>query len=770
MTEERPRSDHPAAFFASIAWLLRRTTPRGLRVTTCERAERTAAADALCAGAYRDSGGPDTGAALVAVGGYSRGELAPYSDLDVVLVSDPGTDVQEVAARVWYPLWDSAAKLDHSVRTMPEMVAAADADLRVALGLLDVRHLAGDPGLTMRLRTTMLAQWRRHARARLPELQAMVRVRHELVGEVAHLSVPDVKEAEGGIRDATVLKALVATWLVDVPHVELERTRLAMLDVRDVLHGVAGRANDRIAPEQWGELADGLGLADARAAQVHVRELGRRTAHLSHLTWRRVDAALARPAANERARRPELTRLAPGVALSNGEVVLDRGARPADDPVLLLRAAAEAAERDAVLAPATAARLAREAAPLPVPWPTEARQAMVRLLAAGRGLLAVWETLEETGALAAVLPEWERVRLLPHASAIHRFTVDRHVVETCLEASALIRQVGRPDVLMVAALLHDIGKGGLTEHSVAGEPIARDIATRMGFDPEAVELVARLVRWHLLLAETATTRDPDDPATVDLVASRLGGAEALDLLLALTEADAKATSPKAWSTWRAGLVRDLARRARASLDAGATPTLVAEEVEIPDEVRAGGLALRVEEATDGTRVTVVAPDRVGLLADLAASFALQRVPVRAARAWSQGAYAVSVWEVGEEGLDPAVLRQRFDAVVQDRAAVAARLRRAGPDALDPAVVVRPEASTQSTVLEVRTADRPGVVYVVCAALAELDIAVRSAHVDTLGPQAVDVFYLQEAHAGVLGDQRAAKAAHAVRAALSADSG
>ncbi|WP_278260212.1 HD domain-containing protein [Nocardioides convexus] len=116
---------------------------------------------------------------------------------------------------------------------------------------------------------------------------------------------------------------------------------------------------------------------------------------------------------------------------------------------------------------------------------------MVRLLAAGRGLLGVWETLEETGALVRILPEWERIRLLPHASAIHRFTVDRHVVETCVEASALIREVSRPDVLVVAALLHDIGKGGLTEHSVAGAPIAREIAERMGFGAEEVDLIGQ---------------------------------------------------------------------------------------------------------------------------------------------------------------------------------------------------------------------------------------------------------------------------------------
>ena len=736
-------------------------------MTSADRARRAAEADALCARAYTASGGPDVGAALVAVGGYGRAELAPCSDLDVVLVSDEGVDVGEVARQVWYPLWDSGTKLDHSVRTMPEMVGAADTDLKVALGLLDVRHLAGDPNLTLRLRTTMLAHWRRGSRDRLPALRDLVRSRHERVGELAHLSVPDLKEAEGGIRDATVLKALVATWLVDVPHVELERGRVALLDVRDAVQEAAGRPTDRVAPELWSEVAHRLDLDDARAAQVHVRELGRRIAHISHLTWRRVDAVLAEPASLRGPRRPPMAPLAPGVALSAGEVVLARTARPAEDPLLLLRAAAAAAEHDAVLAPPTAARLARETAPLAEPWPTEARQLLVRLLASGRGLRGVWETLEETGALHGILPEWERIRLLPHASAIHRFTVDRHVVETCVEASSLIRHVARPDVLMVAALLHDIGKGSLTEHSVAGEPIARRIAERLGFAPDAVDLVARLVRWHLLLAETATTRDPDDPATVDLVVSRLETVETLDLLLALTETDARATAPKAWSSWRSGLIRDLARRARAALGSGAPlPPVVTDDVALPAAVRAGAVSIEVAPAVDGSRVTVIAPDRVGLLADLAATFALARLPVRAARAWSQEHHGVSVWELAETQVDPGVLRQRYDAVVEGRVDVARRLRTGGPSTLEPAVAVRPEASDQATVLEVRTADRPGVVYQVCAALAALDVAVRSAHVDTLGPQAVDVFYLQEASAGALGDARAAEAAHAVRAALS----
>lgn len=739
-------------------------------MTAAERWARAAAADALCACAYEQAGLPDVRAALVAVGGYGRGELAPYSDLDVVLVHDDALDLDAGAAGIWYPLWDAGARLDHAVRTEQQMLEAAAGDVKVALGLLDLRHLAGDPNLTLRLRTTMLAGWRRDARARLPELHRIVRQRHALVGEVAHESVPDIKEAAGGLRDATVLRALVATWLVDVPHVALERARQGMLDLRDLVHEVSGRPTDRVAPEVWGELADRLGLDGAEAAQVALRETGRRIAHIHRLTWRRVEGVLARPVSVAGVRRPDLQRVAPGVALSAGEVVLDGRVAPAEDPLLLLRAAAEAAEREVALSPTTASRLVRESPPVPEPWPAEARDLLVRLLAAGRGLLGVWETLEETGAVDRVLPEWQRIRLLPHASAIHRFTVDRHVVETCIEAAALIRTVSRPDVLMVAALLHDIGKGELTEHSVAGEPVARQVATRMGFDAAGTDLVATLVRWHLLLSGVATTRDPDDPATIARITSRITSPEAMSLLLALTEADSRAASAKAWSTWRAGLVHRLAAHSLRALESGEQPTgVVRDPVDVPDDVRRGATSIAVLDVDDGVRVRVVAPDRVGLLADVAAMLALQRTSVRGARAWTQDDVAVSEWDVSDTALEPAVLRQRLESITSGRIDPAQRLRPADAtrdgSVLAPTVAVRSEASARSTVLEVRAADRPGVLHLVCAALAELGVTVVSAHVDTVGPQAVDVFYVQEQSAGPLADDRAAAAAHAVRAAL-----
>ncbi len=718
----------------------------------------------------------------MATGGYGRGELAPQSDLDVVLVHDDDLDVGELAQTLWYPLWDSGARLDHAVRSMSQMVELADADLRVALCLLDVRHVTGDLNLALRLRATMLSAWRRQAATRLPELKTLVHRRHDLVGELAHASIPDLKEAEGGLRDATVLAALVATWLVDVPHVELERARRELLDVRDVLHHVTGRATDRVAPEVWGELAAPLGLAGEPAVQLAVRGLGRQITHLSRLTWRRVDGYLADSQTDSRtdgrATRsegsgqpgtslrpgPQLTRITEGVAIAGGEVVLDSGARPDRDPALLLRAAAEAAERDLVLSPATAARLARDGAELPDPWPAEARQSLVRLLAAGRGLLHVWETLEMSGALDRVLPEWERIKLLPHASVIHRFTVDRHVIETCMEASRLIRTVPRPDVLVVAALLHDIGKGGPTEHSVAGEPIARAIAARMGFAAGEVNLIGSLVRWHLLLVETAISRDPDDPETVRRVTSRLPTAEGVSLLMALTEADARATAAKAWTRWRSGLVHRVGTAAMATLDPGSVQLPPRARVEVPRAVRRGRVSVEVEVVEDGARVTVISPDRIGLLADAAAMLAIQRTSVRAARAWTQGQYVVSVWDVADDSLDAKVLRQRFEALAGGNLNARTRLR-PPKEALPPTVGIRPDIASGASLLEVRAIDRPGVLHLVLAALAGLGLTVRSAHIDTLGPQTVDVFYVQEAQAEVLRDQRAAAAVAAVRAAL-----
>ncbi|HEX2174277.1 MAG TPA: [protein-PII] uridylyltransferase, partial [Nocardioidaceae bacterium] len=735
--------------------------PRAVRPSPLpdERGPRSDHRDARLRGLLERAVPEHSGIALVAVGGYGRRELSPQSDLDVVLLHAPDRqDVAEIAERVWYPLWDDGVRLDHSVRTLDQMEAAADADLRTFLGLLDARHVAGDAALTLQLRSHVLARWRADARRRIPELEAQGRARAERAGDLAYAAVPDLKESRGGLRDGVALRALVASWLVDVPHAELERCRRELLCVRDALHLVTGRPGDRLPPEVTAEVAGLLGIEDATTLQRWVRALGRRMTHLSAFTWHQVNDTLATPRRRAGTRRPAMVPLAPGVARSGAEVVLEHRARPERDPSLMLRAAAEAAQRGLLLAPSTAVRLSRQGAPLPEPWSRPARELFVRLLGAGPPLLPVWQTLEEVDALGGLLPEWDGIRLLPSSAPVHRFTVDRHSVQTCVEAGSMLRRVDRPDLLLVAALLHDIGKGRGGDHSERGASLARGIALRWGFPARDADVVAGLVRHHLLLPHTATRRDLEDPATVRLVAERVPSPRLLDLLAALTEADARATGPAAWSAWRRGLVRELVARTRATL----VDSPVAPVGEVWPDVAVGRAWVGLEDADragtaeggEAGRVLVVgAPDELGLLATVSAAIAVSGLHVRSARAGVSAGNGWSRWEVAEGDVDTARVRQRLLGVL-DGTLSTDRLR---PPAgrPPPEVAVRPDDSTRATVLEVRDSDWTGLLHAVCSCLAGLGVEVRSAHVETLGPQAVDVFYVGEPAGGPLSAARAA---------------
>ncbi|MEU9477269.1 [protein-PII] uridylyltransferase [Streptomyces sp. NPDC048191] len=728
------------------------------------------------------------GVSLVAVGGYGRGELSPRSDLDLLLLHD-GSDTKAVAAladRLWYPVWDLGLALDHSVRTPGEARKTAGEDLKVQLGLLDARHLAGDLGLTAGLRTAVLADWRNQAPRRLPELQELCAERAERQGELQYLLEPDLKEARGGLRDATALRAVAASWLADAPREGLADARRRLLDVRDALHLATGRATDRLSLQEQDQVAAELGLLDADTLLRQVYEAARVISYASDVTWREVGRVLRSRAVRPRLRAmlgggkpvPERSPLAEGVVEQDGEVVLARTARPERDPVLPLRAAAAAAQAGLPLSLHAVRRMAATARPLPTPWPAEAREQLVTLLGSGRPTVDVWEALEAEGLISRLLPDWERVRCRPQRNAVHIWTVDRHLIETAVRASELTRRVGRPDLLLVAALLHDIGKGWPGDHSVAGEIIAKDVAGRIGFDRADVAVLSLLVRHHLLLIETATRRDLDDPATVRSVAEAVGSQSTLELLHALTEADALATGPAAWSSWRGSLVADLVRRVSAVLSGDApdepepaAPTAEQERLAI-EAYRTGApvLALRAqpEPVTEeepsreplGVELVIAVPDQAAVLPAVAGVLAVHRLTVRTAELSSlrlpddvdDGSVLLLNWRVAAEyGSLPQATRLRADLVraLDGSLDIAGRLaerdaaypRRRGWVAPPPRVTVAPAASRHATVIEVRAQDAPGLLHRIGMALEKAGVRVRSMHVSTLGSNAVDAFYV-----------------------------
>ena len=698
--------------------------------------------------------GDQAGVTLLALGGQGRGEMAPESDLDLLLLHN-GSLSAEDAQTLWYPMWDAGLKVGHASRTRAETLDLARDDLATATALLTTRVLCGDREAGERLAADALAQWRKNAKSNLGQLLDTVESRHAVSGEVAAGLEPDLKEGRGGIRDVHALAWMIAAdpELDIIGPEALAEQYDALLDARVELHRLAGRARDVVRLQDQDDLADRLGDVGAEHLMTRLTTAARTIA------WAADEACFEvrdRLAGGFFRRQPRPRELGDGIELVSGRARLAPGATV--DALTPLRVAVAAATHRARIDRSTLERM-RTAPLLSDPWPDEARRLFIELLSTGSDAIAVIETLDLADLWVALIPEWEPNRSRPQRNAYHRFTVDRHLWECAAEAAELTGEVDRPDLLLLAALLHDVGKGYPGDHSIIGRELAEVIVRRMGYSAEDVDTLGSLVQFHLLLPDVATRRDLDDPTTIVSIATQVETSDRVRLLGALTEADSLATGPTAWSPWKAGLIKTLIERVAFVTDGGDVERVVAPSVRTDHQLdlleRGLNLGRPVVDVHDD-RVTVVCADRPGTFCRVAGVLALNGLDVLEALVHSVDGQAVEEFKVQatfsseipwpkiERELERALLgRLALEPRLAERARTY-RTRSGSVQVLEPHVrVLDNEASDGATVVEVVGPDRVGLLYELTRALVDLDLDILRAKVSTIGPDVVDSFYVRD---------------------------
>jgi [protein-PII] uridylyltransferase len=712
-----------------------------------------------------------SGFSIVATGSLGRRELVPYSDLDLLLLHDgmPTDTVRQVADQLWYPLWDANIRLDHSVRTVAETLRVAGADVSAGLAMLDARHIAGDEQLSARLIEGVRGQWRTGIRSLFGELVEETHARWRRVGEIAHRAEPDLKLGRGGLRDLQLLDALAIAQLADRltvgrpenPLGSLTDAHLTLLNVRTELHRVSGRGHDLVLAQFADEISAALHIGDRFDLSRTLSDAGRTVSYRVDAGLRTAGNALPRRGISAIRRRPRRP-LDEGVVEYDGEIVLARDARPQSDPMLLLRVAAASASNGLPIAMSTLSRLADSAAELPTPWPREALDNLLVLLAAGPDTIAVIETLDRTGLWVRLFPEWAAIRDLPPRDVIHIWTVDRHSAEVVSRARIFTTRVARPDLLLLAALVHDLGKGRDVDHSVVGAELITQIGTRLGIWPSDIELLAKLVRHHLLLSIVATRQDLNDPQTIATVCETLDGDPVLlDVLHALTEADSLATGPGVWSDWKASLVGDLVRRSRMAMIGEPLPhadPLDPEYLSLAADHKVH-VELRPGSSQRLYHVVVIAPDQRGLLSKAAGVLALNSLRVHSASVNIHEGSAISEFVVSPHfGSPPAagLLRQQLLGALGGEVDVLGTLEQRNstenpkpvgeaPTAVPvhgstaPPRILWLEGAPDRSLVEVRASDRTGLLALLTGALEHAGADIDWAKVTTLGSMVDDVF-------------------------------
>ena len=683
--------------------------------------------------------------ALLAVGGYGRGQLCPASDIDVVLVHGDEVDGGDLAEALWYPAWDRGLALGYVVVTLEQAETLLKEEFEWATALLDTRLIVGNPFYQSEVDRLTADMWENHRNEMLYKLARSVEQRHEERGDAASQIEPNLKEGRGGLRDVHAMiwangaQPGFADEFLDEVRADVD----VLLEARVELHRLQGRSGDVLSLEFQDAVAKALGHDSSNELMLRLAGSARRIAWFSDESWRRWE--YENPSDGSVIR--EILKV---------DVPVD------DDPLLPLRMAARAAQEDLVLDRSDLLRFAEQWNGIAEPWPEEARTLFAELFLAGRPAVRMVEDLDQFGLMELLMPEWGNVHCKPQRNVLHTYTVDRHLCEAAVNASALIDGVVRPDLLVVGALLHDIGKGYPGDHTEVGQRVIAGIANRMGYPDDDVAVLVDLCRHHLLLPDIATRRDLADPGTIRAVAAAVDSVEFLNLLAALTEADSIATGPSAWGSWKAGLLRDLVDRTAHVLDGGDLGEVVSTDfpsAEILQLMAAGDRHL----AGSGTRLTVVSEDRIGLFAAVAGALAVCGLEVLDAVQHTDDTHhyphgkrmaaMVFTLQPPQAGVvdweeTVALCNRALDGSMALRARILRRARdyeryRRQLSATPPrhTVLIDNDVSDWATVVEVHAPDQIGLLYHMTQAMQELQLDICRAKIQTFGPQAVDSFYL-----------------------------
>jgi [protein-PII] uridylyltransferase len=754
----------------------------------------------------------------VAVGGYGRGQLSPYSDIDLMVLAVHGErDVDRDRLRAFtYPLWDSGWQVGHALRSPKEAIAFAERDLPGATSLLTARFIVGDQTVFEEF-AARRARWiNRNRRALLRRVLDATRHRHRSSERAGWALAPELKEGTGGLRDVDTLGWMVTIAGEEEPIQGVADAAGTLLAAREGLHSVLRRKSDRLLIELQPEVATRIGHTSPDGTDDMMAKVHSAARIIEHTTRRAMEDLSERTLGGPR--RSGSSRLvAEGVRLDDNLLRFEAVDVDVACALRLLAAHAHGGQRIGSAALEASQRLFDAARP--AGWSEPERHAFLESLR-GPHAMGSLELLEHLGGLRSLLPEWGGIRGRPQHDPYHRYTVDGHSFIAVGELTRLLtepwalmqaHEIGDLNTLYLATFLHDIGKGSGRDHSVAGGEIATVVAHRMGFSSEAAEEIAELVRHHLLLPDTATRRDIDDGSVIESVAAACGGIRRLRQLLLLSVADGRATGPQAWSEWKSSLVANLAARTLVALETGEVPTRsdvneaarsleryepllagrtetvlaslppsyltstsvgdMAEEIKLLlSSPRLGETLSRFDDSGEPDRsvLTVCVVDRPGTLARIAGVLALNRIDVLGARAYSTtgGVALTRVIVIPPDEVTKARFESDLKAAFSGHLALDARMLAKVKDyrpkkAIVPEVRVLDDASAGSTVVEVRAPDSIGLLYAVAAGLADLELDIHLAKIDTLGDRVVDVFYVRTLWGSKLSERQALEVPRAV---------